>query len=147
MRDRGLRDEHEPEQVDVLLPLDVLELGVLEAGHDADPGRVHEHVEAAAACDVLLDDARALLRLRDVRRHGLAAELGRAASTFSRVREASVTAKPSSSSIRPIARPMPDEPPVMSAERWVATGRLSQTRREEVSARLRTERRQAPPSP
>src|SRR5918994_1233377 len=37
-------------------------------------------------------------------------------STFSAVREASVTARPSSRSIRPIARPMPEEPPVTSAD-------------------------------
>ena len=38
-----------------------------------------------------------------------------AASTFACVREASVRSKPSSRSMRAIARPMPDEPPVTSA--------------------------------
>ena len=40
-----------------------------------------------------------------------------AASTFSAVRDASVSSNPSSRSIRAIASPMPDEPPVISADR------------------------------
>jgi hypothetical protein len=40
-----------------------------------------------------------------------------AASTFSAVRDASVSSNPSSRSIRPIASPMPDDPPVISADR------------------------------
>ncbi len=46
-----------------------------------------------------------------------------AASTFSRVREASVSASPSSRSMRAIASPIPDEPPVTSAAPASATGR------------------------
>ena len=53
------------------------ELRVLEPARDPDAGRVDEHVEAALAGDVLLDDARAVLRLRDVRRDRVGAELGR----------------------------------------------------------------------
>jgi hypothetical protein len=46
---------------------------------------------------------------------GVRAELLGAASIFSGVREASVSSQPSSRSMRAIASPMPDEPPVTSA--------------------------------
>ena len=46
-----------------------------------------------------------------------------AASIFSRVRDASVTSYPSSRSIRAIAKPIPEEPPVTSALGMAANGR------------------------
>src|SRR3954447_9622718 len=50
---------------------------------------------------------------------GWAPSSSAAACTFSGRREASVKPKPSSRSMRPIARPIPDEPPVMRAARSI----------------------------
>ena len=90
---------------------------VLDAAADPDPGRVDEHVEPPEAVAVLGDDARALLRLGDVGRDRCGAELGGRRLDRSGRREASVSSKPSSRSMRAMASPMPDEPPVTSAAR------------------------------
>ena len=79
-------------------------------------GRVDEHVEAAVALDVLGDHACAVLRVETSAATASAPSSAAAASTFSAVRDASVSANPSSPSIRAIARPIPDEPPVTSAD-------------------------------
>ena len=68
---------------------------------------------------MLLDDASAVLRLGHVRGDRVRTQFGRRRLDLLGVRDASVSANPSSRSIFAIARPMPDEPPVMSAE---ATG-------------------------
>ena len=95
----------------------MLELSVLDACRDPDAGGVDEQVEAAGALDVLADDPLAVLGLRDVGGDRGRAELGGGSSTFSAVREASVSSNPSSLSIRAIASPMPEDPPVISADR------------------------------
>ena len=116
-RDRGLRDEEESAQVDADLEVEVLGREVLDVAGDADPGRVDEDVEPAEPLAVRRDEPRAVLFARDVGGDRLRAELGGRASTFSARREASVRPNPSSRSMRAIASPMPDEPPVTSAAR------------------------------
>ena len=92
---------------------------VLDGAGDADARRVDEHVEPAESLPMLGDEPRALLGVADVGRDRDRAELLRRASTFSARREASVSSNPSSRSMRAIARPMPEEPPVTSAARSI----------------------------
>ena len=53
MGDRRLRDQNEAAEVDRELPVDVLQLGILDPARDADPGRVDEQVETPGSLDVL----------------------------------------------------------------------------------------------
>ena len=77
VRERRLRHEQEAAEIDRELAVDVLELSVLDPPGDADPRRVDEHVQAALARDVLLDDAGAVVRVGDVGCDRVCAELGR----------------------------------------------------------------------
>ena len=97
---------------------------VLEPGGDADPGGVDEHVEAAVLPTCSATIASQSSSFETSTAAAWAPSSAAAASTFSRVREASVSAKPSSRSMQAIARPMPDEPPVTRAD---GMRRLSQT--------------------
>ena len=81
------------------------------------PARVDEHVHAAVALGVLGDDAHALVGLPEVRGHGQRVELAPRPPRAARaVRAASVSSYPSSRSVRAIASPIPDDPPVTSAD-------------------------------
>ena len=127
-RDRGLRDEEEPAQVDGELEIVVLRRQVLDPPADPDPGRVDEHVEAPEPVAVLGDDTRRIPppRRRRPRSPPLPSSAA-AASMRSGRRETSVSSKPSSRSIRAIASPMPDEPPVTSAAPLVEDAAIAPT--------------------
>jgi hypothetical protein len=75
-RDRRLRHEEEPAQVDVELEVEALQRQVLDRAADPDAGGVDEHVEVPEPVAVLGNDPRAVLRLRHVRRDRCGAELG-----------------------------------------------------------------------
>ena len=82
---------------------------------DAHAGGVDEHVEPTVSGHVPCDEPRAVLLVPDVGGHGRGPSSAAAASSRSGFRAASVSAYPSSRSIRAIASPIPDEPPVTSA--------------------------------
>ena len=76
----GPRDEEGAAQVDGLLEVPRLRLGLADRAGDPDPGRVDQHVEAAVGRDVLGDEPRAILLGRHVRLRrssGLKAVAGR----------------------------------------------------------------------
>ena len=116
-RDRLARHEQQSAQVDPELQVDVLRRRATRRVPPIPmPARVDEHVEAAEALAVLGDDAHAVVLAGDVGGHAERAELaGGGVHLLGPCARRASASKPSSRSIRAIARPMPDEPPVTSA--------------------------------
>ena len=96
MRNRCPRDEDEPAEVHAELEVDVLDVAALDVAADADAGRVDEHVEPAVALDVLCHEPVAVLLAETSAVTANASRAAAAASSRSLLREASVSAKPSS---------------------------------------------------
>ena len=117
-RHRRLRDEEEPAQVDGELEVEVLRGSSSTVPAMPMPAELTSTSRRAEPLAVLRDEPLAVLRARRRRRDRRGTpSSSAAASTFSGRRDASVRSKPSSRSMRAIASPMPDEPPVTSAAR------------------------------
>ena len=117
MRQRLARDHERRAEVDVELEVDLLRVLLGERPADADAGGVHEDVHPAVALGVGRDDADALVGVaRGWRGRRSAPSSAAASSSGSGRRATSVSSYPSSRSARAIASPIPDDPPVTSAD-------------------------------